>query len=198
MEHHKNKTIAERIAKGDSQAENELFSHYRKRIEFLVGIRLRGRAPIEDQKDLISEIQSAVLISLRKGGFDPSRGKPLNAYIAGTASNIIGQYFRKIRKEKEVVSDGLDEVNLDSENTLSELMTKERNERLRKCLGRLKSKYREVLILRIYEKKSIADIAGEIKVEPRRVSERIHYALSLFLKECRKENYFQYYDDSDK
>lgn len=198
MEQQKSKIIAKRVAERDSEAENELFVHFEKRIRFIVRVRLKGKVSSEDQKDIISEIQTAVLVSLRKGGFDPERGKRLEAYIAGIASNIIGQYFRKIKKVRETVSDGLDRINPRRENILSDMMTEERSEMLRKCLSRLKPKYREVLLLKLYESRSIAEIAQELKIEPRRVSERIHYAFKLLLKECKKENYFQYYDDSDK
>lgn len=192
------KIITERISRGDPHAENELFLHYRARIEFLVRIRLRGKVSLDDQKDMISEIQTAMLVSLRRGGFDPSRGKSLDAYIAGIASNIIGQHFRRLKKEKTVTSDTLDEISLNPGSALSEMMTRERTEKLKRCLSRLKPRYKKVLLLRIYEKKSIPEIGKELKIAPRRVSERIHYALKLMFKECQKENYFQYYDDSLK
>ncbi len=55
---------------------------------------------MDDQQDIVSEIQQAILISLRKGSYNPDLGKPLEAYIAGIASNIVGQYFRKLAKKK--------------------------------------------------------------------------------------------------
>ena len=58
-------------------------------------------------------------------------------------------------------------------------------------MKRLKQKYREILLLRIYEEKSIEEISEHLKIERRRVSERINYAFKLLLKECKKENYFQ-------
>lgn len=53
-------------------------------------------------------------------------------------------------------------------------------------------------MLRFFEDKSIEDISAQLKVEKRRVSERINYTLKLILKECRKQNYFQYSDDFNK
>src|SRR4030067_560738 len=89
------KTIIARIANGDSEAENYLFTRFKERIQLLVRVRSGGNIPGQDQEDIISEIQNAILLSLRKGGFDLERGKPLEAYIAGIASNVVGQYFRK-------------------------------------------------------------------------------------------------------
>ena len=185
------KAIAARIVQGDTEAENYLFSCYKERINFLVRARLRGRASKEDHEDIISEIQQAILISLRKGSFNPDVGKPLEAYIAGIAGNIVGQYFRKLQREKTKVDiDSYHNIE-NTQNTLSDIIDAERREKLRSCLKRLKKKYKEVLLLRIYEDKSIEEIADQLKIERRRVSERINYAFKLLLKECKKENYFQ-------
>jgi len=185
------KTIITRIAHGDSEAENHLFSCFKERIQFLVRIRSRGNIPVQDQEDIISEIQHAILLSLRKGGFDPERGKPLEAYIAGIAGNTVGQYFRKLKKEKANVDIDLQHHIENPGNILSDLIDEERREKLRNYLQRLKLKYKEVLVIRIYENKSIDEIAKQLNLDRRRVSERINYAFKLLLKECKKDNYFQ-------
>jgi hypothetical protein len=82
-----------------------LFSRFRESIEILVKIRLTGKVPAEDRKDIVGEIHRAILISLRKGLFKPEMGKPLDAYIAGISGNIIGQYFR--RHKKEVITEDI-------------------------------------------------------------------------------------------
>ncbi len=185
------KTIIARIADGDSEAENYLFSHFKERIQFLVRVRSRGNIPKQDQEDIISEIQHAILLSLRKGGFDQERGKPLEAYIAGIASNVVGQYFRKLKIEKTTVDIDLQHHLENPGNILSDLIDEERREKIISYLQRLKLKYKEVLVLRIYENKSIEEIAEQLNLDRRRVSERINYAFKLLLKECKKENYFQ-------
>jgi RNA polymerase sigma factor (sigma-70 family) len=132
-----------------------------------------------------------VLQSLRQGGYDPSTGKSLGAYFAGIARNVVGQYFRQ--KQKNVIETGVAlEHYADSENILANVLEAERDRILRQCLRRLPAKYKEVLLLRIYEQLAIEDISRQLGLERRRVSERIHYALQLLAKECRKENYFQY------
>lgn len=189
------KTLITKIAEGDTEAENYLFTRYNEKIQFLVRIRLRKKIPLEDQEDIISEIQHAIILSLRKGSFNPDLGKPLEAYIAGIASNMVGQYFRKLKKTKEEVDIDLIENLPSDENHLSNLITEERNNKLRMYLQKLEPKYKEILLLRIYENKTIEEISILLNLEKRRVSERINYAFKLFLKECKRDNYFQYYGD---
>jgi len=189
------KTITSRIADGDPDAENYLFLQFRDRIKFLVRIRLKKRIPVEDHKDIISEIQQAILLSLRKGSFNPDLGKTLDAYIAGITSNVVGQYFRKLNKEKSKTDiEQLQNAAADG-NNLTDLINEERKEKLRKYLKKLKPKYAEVLYLRFYENKSIEEISQTLKIEKRRVSERINYAFKLLLRECKKDNYFQYFGE---
>ena len=185
------KTIITRIANGDPKAENYLFTKFKERIQFLVRVRSRGNIPIQDQEDIISEIQKAILLSLRKGGFDQERGKPLEAYIAGIASNFVGQYFRKLKRDKTSVDIDLQHHIENPGNILSDLIDEERREKIISYLQKLKQKYKEILVLRIYENKSIEEIAEQLNLDRRRVSERINYAFKLLLKECKKENYFQ-------
>ena len=181
--------LASRIAGGDVHAENDLFLSYREQIECMVRIRLKVAVPIQDQEDIVSEIQEAVLISSRRGGYNPSTGKTLGAYIAGIVSKVIGQYFRK--KKKDFLQVGLPEnIHVATDDMLSGLIDVERDMKLRQCLNNLKPKYKEVLLLRFYEKLSIEEIAQKLNLERRRVSESIHYAFKLLTRECKKENYF--------
>lgn len=183
-------TLAERIAAGDPEAEKELFFLFKERIQLLVRIRLRGKAATDDQKDILSEIYQAVLISLRKGGFNPELGKPLEAYIAGITGNVVAQYFRK--QKKDAIKVNLDSNNHieNSENILTDIIKNEQKEKIQACLYKIKPKYLEVLILRVYEDKTIDEISNILKIERRRVSERINYAFKLLLKECKKKTFF--------
>lgn len=194
----KDAILIDKIAEGDIQAENELFLHLVEKVKFIVRVRLKGKANLEDQNDIVSEIQHAVLMNLRKGAYDPAKGKSLEAYVIGIINNIIGQYFRKLINKKEMEVEDLDGFAQNQESVLSGLLDEERSIKLRKCLQRLKPKYSEVLLLRVYEKKSIEEIAQKLNLERRRVSERINYAFKLFLEESKKDNYFQYFDEYHK
>lgn len=185
------KSLIERIVAGDSEAENHIFVHFKDRIEFLVRARLRGKVSSDNQKDIISEARQAILLSLRKGGFDPSKGKPLEAYIAGIVSNVVAMHFRNMKKENP--TDDIDRYHSlkDISNPLSEILDSEKREKLKKALNKIGDKYRDVLIMRIYDELSIEEISNQVGIEKRRVSERINYALKLLLKELKKQKYFQ-------
>ncbi|NWF90886.1 MAG: sigma-70 family RNA polymerase sigma factor [Ignavibacteriaceae bacterium] len=192
------KSLIEKIVLGDTDAENRLFLHFKERIEFLVRARLRNKVPTDDQKDIISDARQAILLSLRKGGFDPAKGKPLEAYIAGIVSNVVALYFRNLTKSKP--TEDIDKHRkLESfSNPLIEILDYEKQEIIRSSLASLNDKYKEVLLLRIYEEQSIEEIAKTVGLEKRRVSERINYALKLLVKELKKKNYFQFSDTFNK
>jgi RNA polymerase sigma-70 factor, ECF subfamily len=193
------KTLAVRIAQGDADAEKYLFVRFGERIQLLVRNRLRGKVSEEDQKDIIGDIYHAVLVSLRKGGYNPDLGNPLEAYIAGIVRNTVVQFFKDLKKIphpgipiEEVLNESSSQQSI--ENTghiLSDLIDKEGRDRLRVCLQKLKPKYLEVLILRFFEYKSIEEIAQQLNLDRRRVSERINYSFKLLIKECKKDTYFQ-------
>lgn len=118
--------LAERIVKGDSEAENQLFKCFGERINLLVRARLRCKIPQFDQEDIVSEIHQAVLLNLRRGGYNSIKEKPLEAYIAGIAGNTVALYFRNLKKE--IPSDSIDKVvNLSNhEISLSGIITDEK------------------------------------------------------------------------
>lgn len=191
------KSLIEKIVSGDSEAENKMFLHFNERIEFLVRARLRGKVSSDDQKDILSEAKQAILLSLRKGGFDPAKGKPLEAYIAGIVSNVVSMHFRNLKKQNP--SEDIDKHRSvkDSLNPLDDVLTLERKEKIKNALSKLDEKYREVILMRIYEEKSIEEISNQLGIEKRRVSERINYAFKLLLKELKKQKYFQYFSGFD-
>jgi len=185
------KSLIDKIVSGDTDAENRLFLHFKERIEFLVRARLRNKVSADDQQDILSEARQAILLSLRKGGFDPAKGKPLEAYIAGIVSNIVAMYFRNLSREKPTADiDSFHSIE-SPDNPLKEIIDAEKKEKLIVALSKLDNKYQEVLLLRVYDELSIEEIANKIGIEKPRVSERINYALKLILKELKKQNYFQ-------
>lgn len=192
------KSLIDQIVAGDSDAENRLFLHFKERIEFLVRVRLRNQVSSDDQQDILSEAKKAILLSLRKGGFDPAKEKPLEAYIAGIVSNVVAMYFRNLTKTKPTEDIDKHHKIESFSNPLSEIIDNEKKEKIKSALASLDEKYKEVLLLRIYEDQSIDEISENIGIEKRRVSERINYALKLLLKELKKQNYFQYSEKFDK
>jgi len=110
----------------------------------------------------------------------------------------VALYFRNLTKTNS--TEDIDKHHkLESfTNPLMEFLDHEKKEIIRSALSSLDDKYKEVILLRIYEEQSIDEIAKKVGIKKRRVSERINYALKLLLKELKKKNYFQYPDTFGK
>jgi RNA polymerase sigma factor (sigma-70 family) len=65
------------------------------------------------------------------------------------------------------------------------LEAKEMSDRVKKALSRLKPKYRQVLYLYYYQELSREELASELGVSTRKVSELVNYALKLIRKELK-------------
>ena len=70
------------------------------------------------------------------------------------------------------------------------LFENEELKNLRDLLKGLPSKYKEVLDLRFFAELSVQEISDRIGLPPRRVSERINYALKLARKAIKKRKLF--------
>ena len=170
----------------DTASEEKLIVRYNTRI--IRQVRHKLGASNQDWEDLVSEIKMAVLISLREGKFDVSKGTPLGSYIYGVTINKLKDYFKLYKQQKQTTSDLEPDslINLDIETNLEK---KELHDILIKILSSLEIKFQEVLYLRFYEGLSISKISKKIDLPPKRVSERIHYALKLLRKKCKKEKF---------
>ncbi len=180
------RNLVEKIQAGDTDAEVELFQRYGPLISRKVSFDLGARNA--DLRDVAADVQLALLISLRHGKFDVNRGTSLGSYIYGITINKIRDYF-KTQKTRPLTADPLPECIVSAAEAY-DLEKKEIRSRLRILLGKLKMKYKEVLYLRYYEGLSITEISQKIHLPPRRVSERIHYAIKLLRKRCHGQEQF--------
>ena len=157
-----------RIKSGDHSAERELFKRYSvmERIENMVHARVQ--APLSDRRDLIGDILFSILISLRKGYFDPQRGE-IGSYIWGIARNKIRDYMKPGYARQTFTI--IEEILLDEEDNS---FLEERRDHLKAALSRLDQKYREVIFMRYYEEMSINEMARKLRLEPPQVYNRIH------------------------
>ena len=179
--------LAEKIKNGDAAAENIVFRRFQNEIQTMVRVRMR-RETEENRADAIAKINEGILLSLRKGGFDPTKGKSLGAFIAGVTYNTIAMYFRKKKQERKYFVPGSTEDHpepLVNSQSLTMLISREQQSQVKSCLGQLNTNYATALTLRFHQDLAIGDIAEMLNMEKRRVSERINYALKLLLK-CLK------------
>jgi len=180
--------LLQRLQAGDRAAETELFQVYGPQIVHKV--RYTSGITREDSQDLISEIQMTVLISLREGKFDTNKGISLGSYIYGITRNKIRDYFKMQKKEEVfIAADPLPESATSIEEAF-ELEQHEIRQMVRNLLSQLKLKYKEVLYLRYFEELSVIQISERIHLPPRRVSERLNYAIKLLQKKCSQEKIF--------
>ncbi len=170
-------SLVQRIREGDTCAERELLDKYYiiDRIRMMISRKLI--ASDEDKSDLLIEIASAFIISLREGMYDPNRGN-LGSYLWGITSNRIGKYLRR-KERRRIMTEMVTEpvATRCSSDTLLERAETQR--RLKRLIGRLDSKYQQVILLRYYQELAIPEIAEQLNIGERQVYNRIHYALRL-------------------
>lgn len=107
-------------------------------------------------------------------------------------------YFRNYKKQNPAEDIDKHRSVKDPYNPLDDILMVERREKIKNALSKLDEKYREVILMRIYEEQSIEEISNQLGIEKKRVSERINYAFKLLLKELKKQKYFQYFSSFDK
>jgi RNA polymerase sigma factor (sigma-70 family) len=176
--------LVQRIQNGDLAAENELFHHYKNPI--LWKICRHVKTDSENIKDLAGEIYLAILEGLRKQSFAPEKWETLEAFIWGVTNNKIRDWFKKEKRENKIFTGDppSEEMAAASEEYLLE--NEELGKLLRICLQALEFKYKEALELRYLKEFSVPEISAQLGIPPRRVSERIHYALKLLRKAYQK------------
>lgn len=171
--------LLKRIREGDSKAQEEIISMFKLKIEKAVTFRLRKSK--RDCADLIHDIWVAVLESLRKGKYDPKKGKSLQSYVFGIINNQILYYFKSNRNKpqsgQELSFRADPRVNIESE-----VETSDSRENIIHAIHRLPRQYQEILFLRFYQELGIPDISEQLGIPRRRVSERIHYAITMLKK----------------
>lgn len=176
--------LVQRIQNGEAAAENELFHRYKDPILWKICRHVKTDA--ENIKDLAGEVYLAVLEGLRKQSFQPDRWETLEAYIWGVTNNKIRDWFKTERRRNKIF-DGdppPEEMVAASEEYLLE--NEELGELLKACLTSLDHKYKAALELRYFKELSVPEISAQLGMPPRRVSERIHYALKLLRKAYQK------------
>ena len=173
--------LIQRIQAGEAAAETELFKRYQ--VPILWKIYRHLKTDHENIKDVASDVYLAILKGLRNANFQPERWESLEAYIWGVSNNKIRDWFKQTNRDHRFFEHQPPTENI-AAVAAEEFLTE--NEELRQCLQSclqtLDSKYRKVLELRYFRELTISELSVELGIPPRRVSERIHYALKLIRK----------------
>jgi len=136
--------------------------------------------------DIVHDTIVAIFESIERT-YEIDKSASLGSYVYGITNNKIRDYYRDSKKEAELYQDiALDSL-ISATNAEITLEREEFQKQLKKEISKLKEKYRIVLYLRYYEGLTISQLSEKIKLPPKRVSERLHYALMLLKKNLQKK-----------
>ncbi len=166
--------LLKRIEEGDPEAQEEIIALFKDRIEEVVWYKI-GRKN-QDYKDLVGDIQLAILESLRNGQYDFSVGKSLQSYIYGIIHNKI-RHFRTIKKKHHPNGEEFLPLQNPHITDRSALENQEYRELLLRAIHRLPERCQIFLKLRFFEEMTFQEIGELLGISPQRVREGIHYAL---------------------
>lgn len=149
-------SLAERIQGGDVNAEEELFSTYRRSVFLIARVRTRDA---EAARDLTQDVFIAVLEAIRKGQLrEPGK---LAAFIQGTARNLINNFLRSRARHVEC---DLPDEELRGADLLEELELAERKRLIQHEIELLASVDRQILVWSLLEERSLAEIAVRLNL----------------------------------
>ena len=169
------------IQNGNTAAEQELLTTLRipARVEMMIKSRLQINQ--DDLADMVADVLLAILVNLRAGKLDSSKGS-VSLYVWGIARNKIRDYVKPGAAARRQTVD-LAEVTLLTENYAVE--KNEQREILLKGIRQLAPKYQEVIILRYFEDLDVQEIAAKTALTPTQTYSRIHYALDLLRSQLK-------------
>ena len=161
-----------RFAEGDTRAFGDIYDKYYRRVFGYCYHVLRDRDATED---LVQSIFVKALESVK------SLEKPESFYfwLFSIARNEVYAWLRVRRRDVGGVSD--EEV-WDTETPHEHLVKREISDMVQEGLQRLKPEYREVLVLRQFEKLSYADIASITGSTISSVESRLYKARKALMK----------------
>jgi len=159
-------------AQKDQSLEDAILG-YRAVIPFRVRKALGSSTP--DWEDVVDEILMQAIEKVKSGGFrgDSSVGTFLYTI---TSRRIIDH----IRQKTKVLKHAPEPAPFPGPH--SEAESRERTRQITAVVEKLKPKFRDVLYLYYYKELSREEVARELGISPRRVSERVNYAIKLVKK----------------
>lgn len=150
---------------------------YRSVISFRVRKALGSSNP--DWEDVVNEILTQAVAKVKSGEFrgDSSIGTFLYTITSRRIIDYIRQKTRVLKHAPEPSS---------PPDPHDEMERQERARQVERIVAGLKPKFRDVLYLYYYKELSRDEVARTLGISPRRVSERVNYALKLIQKALRK------------
>jgi RNA polymerase sigma-70 factor (ECF subfamily) len=174
-----------RLRAGD---EGAFVALYRKRQGALYRFALHMSGSTSTAEDVTQEVFLALLRDAC--GFDPDRGT-LSGYLFGIARKLLLRQLERGRADVPLESDSEDAAIPElavKDNVLEDLTHREGIEALRRAIGTLPRRYREVVALCDLEEVDYADAAIVLGCPIGTVRSRLHRARALLLEKLHKEH----------
>lgn len=153
-----------RIRVGDARAEEELVAIYQRSLLLITSVRTRDR---EAAKDLTQDILFAVLRGLRDGQL--READKLDAFVHGTARNLINNYLRsKARRRESDLSSAAEPI----VEPIAQLELIEKQRLVRSELESYSVLDQQILLLSLLDGHSLVEIADRLNVSHDAVRQR--------------------------
>jgi RNA polymerase sigma-70 factor (ECF subfamily) len=175
---------------GNEEAFRELTNRYKDNLYAFLR-RFLGR------QDLVEEVFQETFLQMYNSRDSFDRSRPLKPWLFTIAANKAKDKLRS-RQRKSAMSIGniadsnemsFEEMvnTLSSDNTepYSELIGKERSERVREIISNMPETYREILIFAYFNQFSYKQIADILSIPIGTVKSRLHTAVGRFAKEWK-------------
>jgi RNA polymerase sigma factor (sigma-70 family) len=155
---------------------DEAILQYRTVISFRVRRALGSSTP--DWEDVVDEILMQAIEKVKSGSFrgDSSVGTFLYTITSRRIIDHIRQKTKILRHAPEPAP--FPDPHFEAEG-------RERARQISRAVEKLKPKFRDVLYLYYYKELSRDEVARELGISPRRVSERVNYAIKLVKKSVK-------------
>ena len=170
--------------KGNEEALSSLFERHKSRIFTTVFFIVKDKYIAED---ILQEVFIKTINVIKENRYN-EQGKFL-PWILRVAHNMAIDNFRKEKRNPKItLADGSDIFNclkFSESSEDNEELSKDSKKYLKKMMLKLPDKQREVLVMRLYMKMSIQEIAKETNVSINTALGRMRYALLALRKKIK-------------
>ena len=171
------KLILSRAQKGEREAFAEIYDFYVVKIFRFIYLKTGSR---ENAEDLTADV------FLKSWEYIKGRNKEINkieSFLYKIARNVIIDFYKKkSNSELDINEEAESRIPDKKQDIFGNLNRKQEIEELIKALEKIKSEYREVIILRHVEEMSIAEIAEIMESTEGSIRVKIHRAVKALRK----------------
>lgn len=175
--------LTKRAGRGDHAAFAELVDRTKGKVFSIIMRQVRDQS-------LAEELSQEVFIRAYRGLPNFQQKSSFSTWVIRIALNHSHSYFKSKTFKKSLLKQPLDELELPSSEGETEALREKmhRAELLRRALGKLGRKYRDVIVLHSLEGKSYAEVAEILEIKTGTVGSRMNQGIKLLQDEIRRLN----------